>query len=333
MTINISLLTAGYVIQASDRRMVMLDTRGRLTSSIKDDANKGVIVNAEDGQFAITFAGIGMYNGKFMDQWLAELAATEGVVELPIEVGVEIIAEHATKLFERIRNVPKQHAFSIAGYRNDGKTVAPHLWVVSNTDLGFVPDSSTATKDHFSVQHFVVEKPGRGLAMIIGAHQSIDRAGRRRLDAAIRNRQLDGVETALVEVIRMGASKSEFAQIINGEVLTVSLTQNGLARSTFHPSADPVENYAPWVVWHEANQNFVAGNAKLGLARGIAYQFGPGLFVPGMDGSGARDDGSGEAGLWFRPYEAKFKTDEPNPGNVRIFGVVPISAATAGHKP
>jgi hypothetical protein len=57
MTLNLTLATPRYIIQTSDRRTTSVPD-GRI---INDEANKGLVVKADDGIFSITFAGIGAY--------------------------------------------------------------------------------------------------------------------------------------------------------------------------------------------------------------------------------------------------------------------------------
>ena len=51
MTINITAITPYFVIQASDRRMTAIPN-----GSYDDDANKGLLLQSDDGVFAVTFA-------------------------------------------------------------------------------------------------------------------------------------------------------------------------------------------------------------------------------------------------------------------------------------
>ena len=60
MTLNITLVMPSYIIQVSDRRMISVPS-GKVYD---DEANKGVVVKADDGIFSVIFSGIGNSVGK-----------------------------------------------------------------------------------------------------------------------------------------------------------------------------------------------------------------------------------------------------------------------------
>lgn len=128
MTLNITTVAPDCIVQASDRRMVAMPS-GKPES---DSANKGLILEAEDGVFAITYAGIGRYAAKRTDIWLAERMADEGVPELPICKGISMIADLATDWFRKFpKSADRRHTFVVAGWEQ-GSQPTPRLWSIGN---------------------------------------------------------------------------------------------------------------------------------------------------------------------------------------------------------
>lgn len=205
MTLTATFFTPAYVIQVSDRRMISLPS-GQL---VDDDANKGVVLQADDGVFAITFAGVGAYAGKRMDLWLAERMAAEGVPELPIARGIEVIVREATQYFSTFRgSVDKRHSFVVAGYGNSVSGATARAWAITNciTRGGELAD---VANDVFEVLEFKPHGSGGGL-LVFGLARAIARADRRRFEAAARKSgDMNHIEAALVDMVRRPARRTK----------------------------------------------------------------------------------------------------------------------------
>jgi hypothetical protein len=317
LTLNITLATTNYLIQASDRRMVSIPTAG----TVDDDANKGLLLQTADGLFAITFAGIGKFRDgavQRIDMWLAEQMLKEGVPELPIRDGIDRLARAATGLFRKfLKTAEARHQFIVAGWENQGPTPRPGLWMLSNATG---PDGRTWSplpNEAFTVHY----TPLKSSFHITGMWEAVPRAARRRLAAALRaTSDIERIEQALVETVRAAAMQAR--DVINGNVLIITITPNGQARATHHPSDDPPMRYAPLFVWYKSGRNFVAGDAWAIPSNRFAYRFGRIMLVPVKPSRSDANNSpeSGKIDFSFRMDLAKHK-NEPL-GDVDIVGVV-----------
>ena len=230
MTLNLTLATPQYVIQASDRRMTSVPD-GRI---LNDEANKGLVVKADDGIFAITFAGIGLYNGKRMDMWLAEKLLDNGVPELPVHKGVEILTNLATSWFRTFpKTVDKRHTFMIAGWEKQGNNSKAVIWRVENC-LSREGGALKSAKDTFGIVRFDignsrVNLQGSGLV------NAFSRDDRRRLEAMFRTKFSPiQAREMLVDIIKRASRDPKWSWGINKNVLTILLTPNGQIEATHY---------------------------------------------------------------------------------------------------
>lgn len=322
MTLNLTLLTPGHIIQTSDRRMVSMPDG----KPINNQANKDLVLEAADGIFAITFAGVGLYRGERVDLWLGGRMLDEGVPELPINDGLEIIRQLATDWFRTFpETVDKRHTFVVAGWDSSTAKPRPAIWTVTNCTSADDKMLEQA-RDVFHVRKY----PFRGSRAAVhgfGLHQAIARSERRRLEAALRkSAQLDRAEEALVAMVRAAAHKPKWSWGINGEVMSIALSPHGQARCTFYSESAPASNYAPLFVWYEAGRNIAAGDVEITPAAGFGYRFGKAMLVASPGGAvpkrltPARDDL--RMGFRLRVSEARFHTEPP--GLVPIVQPIPI---------
>jgi hypothetical protein len=322
MTLNMTLITSAYVVQASDRRMVELPS-GRI---VNDKANKGLILQSEDGIFAVTFAGVGMYRGKRVDEWLAEKAAEEGVPEVPIERGVEMIRQVASDWFRTFPGgVDKRHTFVVAGWTGVGTSPEASIWVITNhgDERGRALETAAA---EFAARCLPI-RPRTAQFHAFGLIGSVERAERRRLDAVMRkNPDFDRAEAAVVDSIRSAATKPAWSWGINRDVLAVTLSPAGQARSTFYPQSAASYNYAPYVIWHSAGNNYIAGDADVLPSTGVDYLLGECLLIAPPGGDARHDltpNDVEEIGFRFRMSDAKFKKEAT--GDATIIQLMPKS--------
>ena len=281
MTLNVTLLNPRYIIQASDRRMVSIPDGKR----VNDDANKGLVLQTEDGIFSITFSGVGLYHGQRVDLWLAERMLDEGIPELPIRQGLDMIARLATDWFATFpEDLDRRHTFVVAGWVTSEAKRKPALWLVTNC-AGLGQRMPEQARDSFDVQGIPVSS-SRGSLYWTGLTEAIARSDRPAFEAALRKSlDLNQVEQAAVTLIRTAAAKPKWRWGINGDILSISLSPDGQACSTFYPESAPASNYAPLFVWYDAGRNIVAGDAKMTPASGLRYRFGRAMLVdaPGAE--------------------------------------------------
>ncbi len=283
MTLNVTLVNPRYIIQASDRRMVSIPDGKR----VNDDANKGLVLQTEDGIFSITFTGVGLFNpnSQRIDLWLAERMLDEGIPELPIRHGLDIMAGLATDLFGTFpRNSEKRHTFVVAGWVTSEAKRKPALWLVTNC-AGLGQRMPEQARDSFDVQRIPVSS-SRGTLHWTGLVGAIARSDRPAFEAALRkSTDLDQVEQAVVTLIRTAAAKPKWCRGINGDVLSIAISPDGQACSTFYPESAPASNYAPLFVWYDAGRNIIVGDADITPASGRVYRFGRAMLVdaPGAE--------------------------------------------------
>lgn len=317
MTLNVTFITNAYVVQASDRRMVSMPGG----QPIDEQANKEIVLQTEDGMFAITLCGVGRYQDQRVDMWLAETLSDEGVPEMPISRGLPIIAGRATDWFRTFTpGIRKHHTFTVAGWVTSCSPPRPAIWAVTNC-AGANYEMLEEPSDQFVI---VTRNLPRNRASFnaFGLHKAISRADRRRFQGVLRKgATADRAERALVEMIRSAARKPGWSTGINGEVLAVALSPGGVARATYYPTSMAAQNYAPLFVWHQAGHNFVAGDARIPNPSQFAYRFGQAMLV-GKPG-GATRQGANEApdseqiGFLSRISQAKFKRDRKGDEPVR----------------
>jgi hypothetical protein len=104
MTLNVSLLADGYVVQASDRRLTRINHRNQI-ELVEDNANKAIVLCCADGQVAITYTGLGSCRGTRVDEWVVDTPQDHGLCELPLETAVHQFSEIATNWFASFRTV------------------------------------------------------------------------------------------------------------------------------------------------------------------------------------------------------------------------------------
>ena len=182
MTINITVITPDYVLQASDRLMTAIAGGG-----YDDDANKGLLLQSDDGIFAITFSGLGRFRlgtkTHRIDLWLAERMLDDGLPELPIAAGIKKLAGAATDLSRRFKNPGARLSIVVAGWWRETASSAV-MWLISNCLADDARTRLQRANDEFKIQSIPIARKG-GMVWISGAWEVMSRPDRRRLKAAL----------------------------------------------------------------------------------------------------------------------------------------------------
>ena len=317
MTLNLTLITPLYVIQASDRRMVSLPSY----EVCDDEANKGIILQTTDGTFALTFAGVGAIRTERMDMWLAQAIVTEGICELPIARGVELLSARLTQLFKQFpKGQSCRHHVVVSGWTAQG----PGMWIITNVD----PPSGTLM-DAFAVIGGLLPK-NKAVFFVTGLIQDFHRSERRRLKAALRNPEdIDKVERFLVALMRDVAQRPNTSWGVNGNVLAVAIGSSRVARATYYPLDHERSNYAPLMVWSENGHNIIAGDAEITHPSAFAWQFGLTFLVAHLGGnvSPSAVPDKQQIAFKFLISDAKFTRGESKVGGVtEMVRAVPLNA-------
>ena len=301
LTFNMTLATPGFVIQASDRRMVSVPD-GKVCD---DDANKGLVIKADDGVFSITFAGVGICYGKRVDHWLAEKSLDEGVPELPMSQGVQVISKLATDWFGTFpKSLNERHSFVVAGWERSGNDSRAVAWRISNS-VSEDGETLESAMDTFNVRRFDIKKP-RALLQITGLTGAFSRDDRRIIGALLKTKLTpDKAEEALVNNVRRASSNPKWSWGINGNVLAVLVDSSGKVRATQYPILRKPIRYIPLCMWYEAGRNYVVGDGW--CSPNWTYQIGPIMYVmPPLSTVGKHDE---KVGFLIRFEEAKHKKD------------------------
>src|SRR5690606_17080280 len=136
MTLNITLIQPGFIVQVSDGR----GTDGTSGAVITDYSNKMLLVRCADATLAISFTGVAKLGNTRIDMWLAERLHAQGAAELPAVDVVDRIREAGTQMFSALRGVPVRHMFSVAGWLRNGSTnPRARVWRVTNDNGSDTP--------------------------------------------------------------------------------------------------------------------------------------------------------------------------------------------------
>jgi len=307
MTLVLSALSPAYVVQASDRRMTV-DSLPK-----GDEFNKALVLQCDDGIFAVSFTGLGEVGGRRVDMWLAERLLDEGVPELAADDAMGAIALLATEWFRTFpARIDKRHVFAIAGWQKRGAASRPSAWIVSNCLAEDGRAMLGAASDAFEVRRQAIRESGTVEAY--GLHQAISRPDRRRLKAALRSaRDVDRVEDALVETIRSAASKPAWSWGIGRNCMVISLSPAGEVRATYCPDSTPKVEYGPFFLWYQGGRNYCAADIEALPPPGFGYRFGQAMLVgpsrPGASPPALSQEDPSVARFRFRVSESKHKHD------------------------
>ena len=330
MTLNITMITPGYVVQASDRRMTSMP----VGTYENDEANKGIVLKTKDGMFAITFAGVGTYKDgsgeKRIDLWLSERLAKEGGPELPIKDAIALIMKESTKRFSTFGATEKsRHTFVVAGWTTGSGSPEAHLWDVSNCAEPGTNKMMPTTAAMFETVEYAVES-GAVHIRAFGLHQSLGRGERRRLDAATKRRlTVDQAESVLVGVMRAAAAKPKWRWGINGEILTIAIARTGETRARLHRDGQQKTGYAPLLLYHRDGWTVMTGDGHLSAPEHYAANFGDVMLVTGCDVAppGAPPPGLHEVSFRWVWTPGKFNEPDYSKGAISLpgVGIQPIS--------
>lgn len=281
MTLNVTVVNpAGYIIQSSDRRMVSMPSG----NWVNDSANKGLVLQTDDGIFSVTFAGVGISSGQRVDLWLAETMLDAGIPEIPILEGLPMLAGQATAWFKTFPDtVDKRHTFVIAGWLLQPRP-QPKVWIITNC-AGVGKRMPATARAEFDVQELPIRRSAT-MVYWFGLVGAIDRNDKRPFFAALqRATDFDQVEEVIVSLIRRAAAKRRWSWGIGQDVLSIGLSSGGEARSTYYPVSAPRSNYAPLFVWYDAGRNITVGDAEITPASGRVYRFARAMLVdaPGAE--------------------------------------------------
>ena len=277
MTLNITMVMPNYIIQVSDRRMVSVPS-GKVYN---DEANKGIVVKADDGIFSVIFAGIGTVGKQRVDLWLADQMLHEGIPELPVSHAGDIIASHATDWFNtfpvNIDQRTKRHTFTLAGWENSITGVMPVVWRVTNS-VTHNDVSLELANDSFDAWKIPMHPSSAGV-FVSGLCGAITRQSRQNIQAALRAHATPiRIEQVLVGIVQAAASNPQWAWGVNDNILSIIMDKSGEVQAT-HYAGQYYSRYVPPILWYEAGRDYIAGDAWITSSQNKIFQFGPMVFT------------------------------------------------------
>lgn len=312
MTLNITLVMPSYIIQVSDRRMISVPG-GKVYD---DNANKGVVVKADDGIFSVLFAGIGKIGTQRVDLWLAERMLDEGIPELAVRDAGGIIARLSTDWFNTFpENIDRRHTFTLAGWEKSITGSVPVVWRVTNC---VTHDDVSLEKANDSFDAWKIPlRPSYVGVFVSGLGGAITRQSKQNIQAALRARATPiRMEQVLVDIIRTAAADPKWAWGINNNILSIILVNSGEVQAT-HYAGQICTRYVPPILWYEAGRDYIAGDAQITSKQNKIFQFGPMTFAASPSNPSTQEEA--EIDFHFRFKDAIYKKESL--GNVSLVKV------------
>lgn len=225
MTLTISLVADGLVVQSADHRLVELPSR-----RIVDDAErKQLVVQLGMGTAVISFAGIGGVRGRrSASQLLYDTAVKAGEpFQISLDELVDELRRTSTEWLHAVRG-DRRHSFVVAAMEDVGDQIVTRLLLVSNYQTITGQRSSTLqvedeprALDNFSVSSEVVGEP---TVLVAGMHPAVRDEDRIALTRMVRDRR-KSIQLArrMAYVNRNSASRSQAEGMVSPHCTTAAL--------------------------------------------------------------------------------------------------------------
>ncbi len=225
MTLTISLVADGLVVQSADHRLVELPSQ----KVIDDAERKQLVVQVGTGAAAISFAGIGDIPGRGRaSQLLYDTAVKAG---LPFEVSLDKLVDdlrHNSSEWLRVVGGDRRHSFVVAAIETVGDQVVTKLSLVSNYQTISGQQGSSLqvqdeprARDSFSVSSVLVGEP---TVLVAGMHPAIRDEDRVALTRMVRDRRMSiQLARRMAYVNRSAASRSQAQGMISPHCTTAAL--------------------------------------------------------------------------------------------------------------
>lgn len=276
MTLNITVSCPDYVIQASDRRM----TRGGEPSS--DEANKAVVVQAIDCDFAVTFTGLGELDAKSVDDWIVQVLIDTKAPTIGIDACLDGLRTAASEAFARLRakGIVEPHTFVIAGWKHFWRANAK-IWLVTNCEN----EAGQMVQPPYDEFELRGGHSAPFQVIITGTEPAVDQETLPRLMNQL-HMKLHPYEMcdSVVREIRLAAKHPQYGRYIGTNCMSVTTTWDSTATAMYHPVHGSAVQYAPNFI-----QTFPGKDGEVGqlIIGGITMGGAVGMEVVLGDSSGA----------------------------------------------
>lgn len=263
MTLLINVVTTKNVIQASDRRLTLLDG-----SLFNDEANKAVCVFCKDAHFAISYTGLATINAKRTDLWVLDYLSSIKATKMPLQLIIDSLKDQATNSLKSVHKNIRRTSFVLSGYR----LRRPFIAVVSNSENPKT-ESSGEAQDRFRAWVKQVRGPirntKRGLWIdIFGRDDAVNKPIRRQIRKLARRRffhKQDASEIAdkLVSFILSASKTPEVGKFIGRNCMTTIIKPKGPILTKYHPEMNSPVQYMPHVITGNEKVGFTAKNIEI----------------------------------------------------------------------
>ena len=191
MTLTVSLLADGLIVQSADHRLLEIPS-GKIVTNFE---KKQFVVQLSGPCLAtISFAGLGAVEGYPTSQLLYDTALKAGGPgQVSLDQFIEDLRRNATKWLRRVPVDNRHHSFVVAGIELVEDEVVTKVSLVSNYQtitgqegLDLQVDNSVHASESFAVSSYVVGEP---IVLVAGMHAAVPRSDRLALTRMVRNRR------------------------------------------------------------------------------------------------------------------------------------------------
>ncbi len=272
MTLNLTFMGSGHLLQVSDRRL----TTGDTFALAEDSANKALVLRCVDGIVGVTYSGLGAWPPasrgpssvwNYMDQWLATELLDWAAPERTIDEVTTRIAVRASRLWGTFPSGSRsRHVFVVGGFRHSSGGSRPCLSFVAN-DAGWQSPASAT----FRVEDHPIQA---GALYCTGTLPAFTREVRRRFKGRVRKvSKIDRLEELLVEAVREAAA-ADPQERIGKNCMAIAIANSGACRATYFPEAGDRETMGPYFLWNAGGRNFAVGRITVVPGPGWSLLFG-----------------------------------------------------------
>jgi hypothetical protein len=275
MTLNITVFSKDFVLQASDRCI----SAGGVPV---DEWNKAVVFLSKQVRAALTYTGVA---GRLERQevgdlaempkppgtvdWLADRMCRAEGAEWDLRELADQIRQAADDLFSTLPQecVDRRTAFTLAGW--DGASSQPRGYHIHNC-LDEHARMTSDCRSVFTVQAVDPSQPDH----YAGISDAVHRRRRKRIREALRSgAPVERVVESILQAVRSAASIQRF---ISADCLTILLPPKGNPQARFHAAGESSMAYGPTTVvcGGDNKATYVIGDPQVDMPEGWTFELG-----------------------------------------------------------
>jgi hypothetical protein len=225
MTLTMSLVADGLIVQSADHRLVELPS-GRV---VDDAEKKQLVIQMGTAVAVVSFAGVGAVAGRGRaSELLYDTAVNAGE---PFQVSLDQLLQKlrldATEWLRGVRGDWRRHSFVVAAIENVGDEVITKVSLVSNYQRINSQDGPTLqvqdnpqALDSFNVSSQIVSEP---TVLVAGMHPAVGEKDRLALTRLVRDRRMTiQLARRMAYVNRAAASRTHARGMISPHCTTAA---------------------------------------------------------------------------------------------------------------